>query len=46
MPQEHENPGRIPRAILVWATNLVADMDLGRKILADMSEYTKVLYLE
>ena len=46
MPQKHEHPGRIPRAILVWAANPVADMDLGRKILADMSKYTKVLYLE
>ena len=44
MPLKNENPGRIPRALLVWANNPTPDMDLGAKILSDMSKYTQVLF--
>ena len=46
MPHKDENPGRIPKSVLQWIQNPVADMSLGSKILADMSKYTKVLFLE
>ena len=46
MPQKNENPGRIPRALLQWANNPTPDMNLGYKILSDMSLYTKVLFLK
>ena len=46
MPLRNENPGRIPRALLIWINNPTPDMDLGGKILSDMSEYTEVLYLK
>ena len=46
MPHKHEDPGRIPRAILAWIQNPVPDMMLGEKIVHDMSSYTKMLYLK
>ena len=46
MPFRDANPGRIPPTILKWINNPVNDMDLGDKILCDMSDYTKVLYLK
>ena len=46
MPHKEENPGRIPKSVLQWIQNPTADMNLGSKILSDMSKYTKVLFLE
>ena len=46
MPQKNEDPGRIPCALLQWANNPTPDMNLGYKILSDMSSYTKVLFLK
>ena len=43
MPMKREDPGKIPRAALRWISNPVPDMNLGHKILADMSKYTNVL---
>ena len=46
MPLKDEEPGRIPRAILEWAAHPILDLNLGFKILSDMSEFTKVLFLK
>ena len=44
MPHKHEDPGRIPRAILQWSSNPSPDLNLGEKVLQDMSMYTEVLF--
>ena len=46
MPKKNEDPGRIPKTALKWIANPSPDMDLGHKILSDMSKYPKVLYLD
>ena len=46
MPHKKTNPGRIPVSILEWMTNPEPDLDLGSKILHDMSKYTDVLFTE
>ena len=46
MPYKHDDPGRIPRAILKWSSNPSPDLNLGRKVLKDMYMYTKVLFME
>ena len=43
MPKKNTNPGRIPVLILRWMTNPEPDLDLGKKIMYDMSKYTDVL---
>ena len=45
MPYKKNDPGKIPAALLKWIANPTIDMELGAKILSDMSIYTKVLYL-
>ena len=46
MPNKKVDPSRLPAALLKWIVNPTGDMELGNKILSDMSTYTKVLYLK
>ena len=46
MPHKNVDPDFIPVVLRKWIANLVPDMSLGGKILSEMSNYTKVLYLE
>jgi hypothetical protein len=46
MPQKNTDPGVIPVSLLVWITNPVPDLNLGRRVLSDMAKYTKVLHLD
>ena len=46
MPEKNVDPERIPRAALRWINNPTPDMNLGEKILMDMSKYTNVLYMK
>ena len=46
IPNKDDDPGRIPASILRWASNPTKDMTFGKKILCDMSKYTKVLHLD
>ena len=46
MPQKDVDPKRIPRSLLLWINNPYPDLDLGKKILSDMSKYMEVLYLD
>ena len=46
MPDRDVDPGRIPRSILIWINNPIPDLDLGKKILKDMSKYTDTLFIE
>ena len=39
------DPGVIPVSLLVWLSNPVPDLELGSRILCDMSKYTEVLFL-
>ena len=46
MPDKNEDPGKLPVSLLHWITNPLLDMNLGKKVLSDMSKYTKVLHLD
>ena len=46
MPRKNIDPSQVPVSMLRWIQNPDPDMSLGSKILADMSKYTKVLYLD
>ena len=43
MPMKNDDPSYIPRALLRWINHPVPDMDLGKKVLAEMADYTHVL---
>ena len=46
MPRKEVDPRRVPRTILKWIQHPQPDMLLGEKILAEMDEYTEVLYMD
>ena len=46
MPDMNVDPAFIPRVLLKWIANPVPDMELGFKVLAEMSAYTKVLHMK
>ena len=46
MPDKNEDPGKLPVSLLHWITNPLLDMNLGKKVMSDMSKYTKVLHLD
>jgi hypothetical protein len=46
MPEKNTDPARIPTALLKWISDPVPDLYLGRKILLDMMDFTKVLALK
>ena len=43
MPRCETYPRRVPKALRDWVNNPKPDRDLGTKILANMSEYTRLL---
>ena len=46
IPNKKDDPEFIPRVLLRWISNLVPDLELGSRILSEMSTYTKVLHLD
>ena len=46
IPVKNDDPDFIPLVIRKWIMDPVPDMALGQKILAEMSQYTKVLHLD
>ena len=44
MPHKETDPKRIPRVLLRWIENPYPDLELGQKILKELSRTTKVLY--
>ena len=46
VPKKNTDPEFIPRVLLRWISNPVPDLELGSKVLSEMSSYTKVLYLD
>ena len=42
-PMKREDPGKIPRAALRWISNPIPDINIGHKMLVDMSKNTNVL---
>ena len=46
MPMKNQDPGKIPPSLTRWINNPVPDLNLGKKVLSDMSKYTKVLHIE
>ena len=45
MPKKDKDPSKNPRVLLSWIRNPIPDMKVGERVLAEMSRYTKVLYL-
>ena len=43
MPEKETDPQRTPRVLLRWIANPYPDLNLGRKIIEEMSQYTDVL---
>ena len=44
MPLKEVNPRRVPRVLLRWISNPIPDLNLGEKIVEEMSEFTAMLY--
>ena len=44
MPEKEIDPKRTPRVLLRWIANPHPDLNLGRKIVEEMSRYTDVLF--
>ena len=44
MPNKDDDPKRVPRVLLRWLNNPHPDMELGEKIVDEMSQYTEMLY--
>ena len=43
IPDKLVDPAFIPRTLLMWISNPMPDMELGNKVLREMSRYTSVL---
>ena len=43
IPDKLPEPAFIPRSLIKWISNPVPDLQLGQKVLEEMSSYTKVL---
>ena len=46
MPDKNIEPKYVPRVLLRWLNNPVPDLDLGQKVLSEISTYTKVLHFD
>ena len=46
VPHKNDAPEFIPRTLLRWIRDPVPDMELGSKVLSEMSSYTKVLHMD
>ena len=46
MPGKDVDPVRVPVTLLQWIGNPKVDLNLGKKVLCDMLNYTKVLHLK
>jgi hypothetical protein len=45
MPFKYDDPAFIPRSLLLWIRNPMPDLELGQRVLTEMSHYTKVLHV-
>ena len=43
IPDKARDPGYIPRTLIMWIMNPVPDLQLGQRVLKEMSNYTDVL---
>ena len=43
MPEKNVDPSWVPRSLLRWVQDPKEDLDLGKKMLEEMAEYTMVL---